>query len=132
MAPPGGGTAVGVCDLISSGELATILGVASVTQEVLPGPPDTCIVRGPEGDTLVSWSHTTQGGRAVYDALALPGQSRAVPGIGDAAAHVENTGLLIAKGDGLVVIMISGQADLDEAAAEAASEKIGAVIAGKM
>jgi hypothetical protein len=128
-ASSGGGNAAGVCELVATDQLTEILQVASVTTEVVPGPPDTCIVKGPEGNAIVSWSHTTQGGRAVYDALALPGQSEDVPGIGDAAAFVENTGLLVVKGDGLVTIQISGESGFDEfdgpeVAREIASEMV--------
>ena len=128
----GGGTAVGVCELASATELAAALGVASVTTEVIPGPPDTCMVEGPEGNVMVSWNHNTSGGQGLYDMLALPGQSEEVPGIGDKAAFVENTGLMVVKGDGLVTIVISGQSGLDEAAGKDAATKVAAAIAANM
>lgn len=127
-----GGASAGVCDLASSTELATALGVDSVTTEAVPGPPDMCSVTDPEGNILATWSYNESGGQALYDSLVLPGQSEEVPGIGDAAAHVVNTGLLVAKGDSLVMIAISGESGLDEAAAQAAAEAIGASIAGQM
>ena len=47
--------------------------------------------------------------------FALPSQSVDVPGIGDKAAFVENTGLLVLKGDALVVIgVMTGAGDLSQ------------------
>lgn len=128
----GGGTTAGVCELVTAAELSGIFGVASVTTTVIAGPPDTCIVASDTGDPLTSWSLSRAQAQVVFDSLALPGQSVAVPGIGDKAAIVENTGLLVLKGDGLLVIAISGGADVSEEEAVEASKQIGEIAAGRM
>jgi hypothetical protein len=128
----GGGTAAGVCELATSDELASILSVASVTTQVFAGPPDTCAVMGPDGTPIASWVLTAGTGPAIYAALALPGQAVDVPGIGDKAAIVENTGLLVVKGNDLVTIVISGGANVSQDQANEMAKQIGSKIAGRM
>ena len=65
----GGGTAAGVCELVTADELAKIFGVASVTQTVFAGPPDTCSVDSDAGDPLVAWSYTTAQAATVFAAF---------------------------------------------------------------
>lgn len=128
----GGGTAAGVCELATPEELAAAFGVASVATQVLPGPPDTCIVDNDAGRTVASWNYNPTGATAIFELFVLPGQSTDVPGIGDRAAFVENTGLMILKGDAMVVVVIAGGADLEEEAANEVAKQIGAAIAGRM
>ncbi len=128
----GGGTAAGVCELVTGEELAGIFGVPSVKMTVLPGPPDNCIVEDQGGDPLTAWSLTTAQASAVYGAFASDPASIEVPGIGDKAAIVQNTGLLVLKGGSLVVIIISGGADMSEDEATEASKQIGRLAAGRL
>jgi len=128
----GGGTAAGVCELVTADELAGIFNVASVTTSVLEGPPDNCIVESDAGDPLTAWSLTVDQAQVVFDALTADPASIEVPGIGDGAFIVQNTGLLVLKGDSLVVISISGGADLSEEEAVEASKRIGEFAAGRM
>lgn len=128
----GGGTAVGVCDLVTSEELAEIFNVASVTTTVLAGPPDNCIVESDAGDPLTAWSLTTAQASNLFDSFTADPSSIEVAGIGDKAAIVQNTGLLVLKGDSLIVISISGGANLSEEEAIEASKQIGAIAAGRM
>jgi len=123
--PGGGGTAGGVCDLVTADELAAIFGVASVTQTVFQGPPDTCSVDSDAGDPLVAWSYSAAAAKPVYEAFVSDPQSVEVAGIGDKAAFVQNTGLLVLKGDALAVI---GVASGDEEIAK----QIGAIAADRM
>lgn len=113
-------------------ELAVIFNVASVTTSVLEGPPDNCIVESDAGDPLTAWSLTLDQAQSVFDALTADPASIEVPGIGDKAFIVQNTGLLVLKGDSLVVISISGGADLSAEDAIEASKKIGEFAAGRM
>ena len=94
----GGGTAAGVCELVTADELAGIFNVASVTTSVLEGPPDNCIVESDAGDPLTAWSLTVDQAQVVFDALTADPASIEVPGIGDGAFIVQNTGLLVLKG----------------------------------
>jgi hypothetical protein len=129
----GGGSAVGVCELVTADELAKVFNVPSVTTTVFQGPPDTCSVDSDAGDALVAWSFSTASAKTVYESLALESQSIAVPGIGDKAAFVDNTGLLVLKGDALVVIgVMSGVEDLSEEARNELAKQIGAIAAGRM
>lgn len=118
----GGGTAGGVCDLVTAEELEGIFGPDAVSGTVISG--DSCIVNDPEGNPLVAWTYSTSDARLVYEALALPTQSVSVPGIGDQAAFVENTGLLVLKGDAL----FSVPAFVDQEIAK----KIATIAAGRM
>jgi hypothetical protein len=121
----GGGSAAGVCDLVTAEELAAIFGVASVTTTVFAGPPDTCSVNSDTGDPLVAWSYSAAQSGAVYDAFVSDPSSVEVSGIGDKAAFVQNTGLLVLKGDALSVISVqSGDEEI--------AKKIGAAAAGRM
>jgi hypothetical protein len=128
----GGGTAVGVCELVTADELAGIFGVPSVTMTVIPGPPDTCVVQSGSGDPLTTWSLTTAQSSIVYGAMTTDPSTIQVPGIGDKAAIVQNTGLLVLKGGSLLVISVSGGADMSEEEATAASKKVGALAAGRL
>ena len=128
----GGGTAVGVCDLVTAEELAEIFNVPSVKSTVLAGPPDNCIVESDAGDPLTAWSLNLAQAKSLFDTFTADPASIEVPGIGDKAAIVQNTGLLVLKGDSLMVISISGGADLSEEEEVEASKKIGAIAASRM
>jgi hypothetical protein len=127
----GGGTAAGVCELVTADELAGIFGVA-VTTSVIAGPPDTCIVASTVGDPLTAWVLTTVQAKTTFDALTVDPSTVQVPGIGDKAAIVQNTGLLVLKGDSLLTISISGGADMSEDEVLAATKQIGTFAAGRM
>lgn len=127
-----GSTAGGVCDLATPDEVAAIFSVPSVTMEVLAGPPDNCIVTSADGAGLTAWSLMTAQAATVFDALAQPGQADMVDGLGDRAAIVENTGLMILKGDRLVTISIAGDSGLSGADADAVAKALGAKIAGRL
>ena len=127
----GGGTAVGVCELVTADELAGIFGT-TVTTTVLAGPPDNCIVSSTAGGPLAAWSLSTAQAQAVYDALTSDPSTVVVPGIGDKAAIVQNTGLLVLKGSNLLVITISGGADMSEEEGLEASKQIGTFAAGRL
>jgi hypothetical protein len=126
----GGGTAAGVCELVTADELAGIFGVASVTTTVLAGPPDNCIVASDTGDPLTAWSLTTAQASAVYDSVTIGAIE--LPGIGDKAAIVQNMGLLVLKGGSLLVISISAGADMSDEEAIEASKEIATIAASRM
>jgi len=129
----GGGSTAGVCELVTADELAQIFNVASVSMSVLQGPPDNCIVESDVGDPLAAWSLTFDQAQVVFDAFTSdPSSVEVVPGIGDSAAIVANTGLLVLKGGRLIVISISGGAELSEDQAVEASKRIGEIAAGRM
>ena len=132
--PPagGGGTAAGVCELVTAAELAGIFGVASVKMTVIPGPPDNCIVASDTGDPLAAWSLTTAQSAVIYGAFTTDPSTVQVSGIGDKAAIVQNTGLLVLKGSSLLVVSISGGSDMSEDEATAASKQVGALAAGRL
>src|SRR6266540_2598525 len=79
----GGGSAAGVCELVTAAELAGIFGVASVQTSVIPGPPDTCIVKSDTGDGLGAWSLTTAQSDAIFGALTTDPSTIEVSGLGD-------------------------------------------------
>ena len=128
----GGGGTTAVCDLVTAEELAGVFGVASVTTTVIPGPPDNCIVNSDTGDPLTAFSLSLAQAQTVYAALTSDPSTVEVSGIGDKAAIVQNTGLLVLKGDALLVISISGGADMSEEEAVEASKAIGSFAAPRM
>lgn len=120
-----GGTAVGVCELVTAEELAAIFNVPLVTTMVFIGPPDTCSVISDTGDPLVAWSYSAAQSKAVYDAFTTDPSTVPVNGIGDKAAFVQNTGLLVLKGDALSVISVqSGDEEIAKEVAAAAAGRM--------
>jgi hypothetical protein len=132
--PPagGGGTAADVCGLVTADELASIFGVSGVKQTVLPGPPDNCIVDSDTGDALTAWSLTTAQSATIFGAMTTDPSTVAVPGVGDKAAFVQNTGLLVLKGNSLISVAISGGSDMSDDEVIEASKQIGALAAGRL
>ena len=128
----GGGAVAGVCELVTPEELAEIFGVPSVKLTVLPGPPDNCIVESASGDPLTAFSLTTAQAATVFAAFTTDPSTVEVSGVGDKAAIVQNTGLLVLKGSSLLVISISGGADMSEHEGIEASKQIGTIAAGRM
>jgi hypothetical protein len=132
----GGGTAAGVCDLVTADELAEIFNVPAVTTTVFAGPPDTCSVDSDAGDPLVAWSYSVTSpatAQATYDAFVSDPSSVEVSGIGDKAAFVQNTGLLVLKGAALSVIGVTaGGDDLSDDERNGLAKQIGAIAAGRM
>ncbi len=132
----GGGAAAGVCDLVTADELAEIFNVAAVTTTVFAGPPDTCSVDSDAGDALAAWSYSVTNvgtAQATYDAFVGDPSSVEVSGIGDKAALVENTGLLVLKGAALSVIGVTGGGDdLSDDERNELAKQIGAIAAGRM
>lgn len=128
----GGGSTAGVCELVTADELAGIFGVSAVVTSVLPGPPDNCIVESDTGDPLTAWSLTTEQASTVFAAFTTDPSAIEVSGIGDKAAFVQNTGLLVLKGGNLVVISISGGANLSDEEAMEAAKQIGAFAADRL
>jgi hypothetical protein len=105
-----GGTGVGVCDLVTAAELATMFGVPAVTTEVLVGPPDTCDIEidgAPAAAVVLMKTDRAMGldAAVAFAAYATASDSEPVAGIGDQAVYSESTALLIfIKGDSVVSI----------------------------
>jgi hypothetical protein len=102
----GGGTAGSVCDLVPDDRLAQILGVPSVTTDVIPGPPDNCDIQS-NGAPLAAITWMQQGGGIAFDVYASGSGVTQIPGIGDAAIHDPSSELVIVKkGDQTVSIAV--------------------------
>ena len=128
-----GGTGTGVCELATTDELATLLDLPSVTATVIPGPPDTCAIEDDAGIPMVAWTHLTSNATGTYDAFVLPDQSVEVSGLGDRAAFVDNTGLLVLKGDSLLTIgIMSGAGNRSEEDQQALQKEIAKLALGRM
>ena len=131
----GGGSAADVCGLVTPDELAKIFNLPSVKTTVLLGPPDTCTVEAEDGTSLAAWVLTRVESAAapVYDAMMGDPSAIQVSGIGDKAAHVQNTGLLVLKGDALLSIgLMTGVGDLSEEEQRQLAEKLATIAAGRM
>lgn len=127
----GGGTGVGVCELVTADELAGIFNV-SVTMTVLAGPPDNCIVDGTDGRSLAAWSLTGTGAKAIFGSYVSGSDANEVPGIGDVAIYSpDGHQLTVVKGDAFMVIAIYASAGSDDERYEFAKQ-IGASAAGRM
>jgi hypothetical protein len=132
----GGGTAEGVCDLVSAAELGDILG-APVTTTVIPGPPDTCDIQidgAPVAAMVLQRSDPSIGMRAdfIFDAYASDPSSSEVPGIGERALHNEGMGLLlILKNDAVVSVTVYDDRWSADEQLEL-KKQIGEVAAGRM
>jgi len=106
--PAGGGGGVGaVCDLVTSAELETILGLSPVVTEVIAGPPDTCDVQVDSAPTA-AFVLTTTGGKMIYDLLAAGADAQKLDGIGDGAFYSADTQLVVfKKGDAMVSVAVT-------------------------
>ena len=133
-APPagGGGPAVGICELVTADELAAIYGVASVKTTVIAGPPDNCIVQSDSGDGLTAWSLMTAQAGTVYSAMTVDPTTIVLPGIGDKAAIVQNTGILVLKGNALLSVALTAAPDLSEEEVLAAAKQVATLAAGRL
>ncbi len=131
-ATEGGGSGGDVCSLVTVDELADIFDVASVTTTVFAGPPDNCIVDSDAGDGLAAWSLTTVQADAIFFAMTSDPSTIDVPGIGDRAAIVQNTGLMVQKGSNLLVISVAAGANLSEEEGVEAAKQIGTIAAGRL
>ena len=103
---PAGGTAVGVCELVTSEELASILG-KPVTLVVLPGPPDTCDVGSNDAPIAAFVFMEGPSFGFAFDAWASDPSAEDVGGIGDRAVYVAASELFIVKrGDRLFSVSV--------------------------
>ncbi len=129
-APGGGGTTAGVCSLVTTDELAEILGVP-VTTRVLTGPPDTCDVQA-DGAPILAFVLTTTGGGAVYGAYAGDPAATSISGMGDKAAYSPSSALLVVlKGDTLLSMSAFDPAKTADERLEQ-MKKVAAIAAGRM
>jgi hypothetical protein len=128
----GGGPAVGICELVTPEELATIYGVASVTTTVIAGPPDNCIVQSDSGDGLTAWSLMTAQAQTVFSAMTVDPSTIVLPGIGDKAAIVQNTGILVLKGSSLLSVALTAAPDMSEEEVLAAAKQVATLAAGRL
>lgn len=127
----GGGPAGGVCDLVTAGELESILGLGSVATIVLAGPPDTCDVQV-DNAPVAAFVWTTTGGRMIYDILAAGADAEPVGGIGDGAFFsAEQRLLFVLKGDATLSVAVFADS-LDEDAQFEAMKKIAAAAVSRM
>jgi hypothetical protein len=128
----GGGPAVGICELVTADELAGIYGVASVTTTVIPGPPDNCIVQSDSGDGLTAWSLMTAQAETVFSAMTVDPSTVMLSGIGDKAAIVQNTGILVVKGNSLLSVALTAAPDMSEEEVLAAAKQVATLAAGRL
>jgi hypothetical protein len=117
---------------VTAAELSPLFGGVALTLTTNEAAPGTCFVEDASRRPYLTWSIVSTGASMLFDAVNLPGQATAVPGMGDRAAFVENMGLLIQKGDRVLTIVISGAADLDPETVVEVSKQIGAIAAPRM
>lgn len=137
-APAGGGGGVAdVCALVTSDELASILGTA-VTTEVFVGPPDTCQVGSTDGAGLAAFVLTRMSGVSasfVYDSFAGSPTATEIGGIGEKAAYDPAAGAVVVLKNGAVLsvaVFDDGSGSTDEASRLEQMKQIGAAAAGRM
>jgi len=104
--PGGGGTAVGVCELVTADEVGGIVG-KTVVMAVVAGPPDTCDIQA-DGAPIAAFVFMEGPSFGfAFDAWAADPSAVDVPGIGDRAVYVAASELLIVKrGDRLFSIAV--------------------------
>lgn len=129
-APTTGGGG-GVCDLVTTAELASIFSATGVTSTVIAGPPDTCDIQE-DSAPLAAIVLNPAGGRMIFDVLAAGSDAQKIDGIGDGAFYSSSTLLLVVvRGDAMASIAV-----LDEGRSEAARlelmKQMGAIAAGRM
>jgi hypothetical protein len=128
----GGGTATGVCELVTADELAAIFGVPSVAMTLLAGPPDNCIIDSADGSSLAAWSLTATGAKVIFGSYVSGSDANEVPGIGDLAIYnPDGYQMTVVKGDAFMVIATYASGGSDDERFEFAKQ-IGASAAGRM
>jgi hypothetical protein len=137
-ASAGGGAATGVCELVTPDEIAPLLGVPSVTMNVLAGVggSDTCDIQS-DGAAVAAFVLTRSDPASgldvsfVFSAYASS-DATAVAGIGDKAAYSSSQEvLLVLKGDGLISIAVFDDAKSAPERLEV-MKQIGMIAAGRM
>ncbi len=125
----GGGGAAIACDLITTGEVATVMGVASTEAESVPGEPSYCSYRS-DGQLVAATSFSTETAETVWAAYGNDGP--AVSGLGDKAVFSNSTGtLFFVKGDAIMGIT-AGPGSMAADERQALAEQLGAFAAGRL
>lgn len=131
----GGGTALGVCELVTEDELRGIFGV-EVSLTLFAGPPDTCDIQSADGAPLGATVLTAMSGlsaSAVFDAYAASPGAQDIPGIGDKAAYDPTQAVLVVlKADKLLTVAVFEDGTRDEAARLELMKQIASAAAGRM
>lgn len=121
----GGVTGEAICDLATAEGLTAVFGVP-VDTYYDPMAPKTCFVRSADDRVLAHWTMETDNAKLMYEALG--GGDTQVSGLGDAAKHLENFGLMILKGDVGATVVVASESGLADDAAMDAAERVGALI----
>jgi len=127
----GGGPSLGVCELVTADELATIVG-KPVVLAVLAGPPDTCDVQSNDAPIAAFVFMRGPEFAFAFDAWASDPSAEDVPGIGDGTVYVADSQLVIVKrGDALfsvsvydVDVAISGRLEMMKEIARIAAARM--------
>ena len=126
-----GGGATGPCDLITTDEVASALGVSGVTSTPSDGVVAYCMYNA-GADIAAATSWTKSGGSVAFGAFAQEAGAIQVPGIGDQAVFSPSTEtLFILKGDAVVGIT-AGQGDAGAAKRQEWATALGKLAAGRM
>lgn len=127
----GGGGTAGVCELVTTDELAQIFDVTAVTAQVMAGPPDSCDIQT-DGAPLAAMVYMPSNGTAVFSAWASDPSAVDMPGIGDRAAYLPGQLLFIVlRGDATLSLAVLDESRSEEARLELMKE-IAAIAAGRM
>jgi len=125
----GGGGAASACDLITTDEVATVMGVASTEATPTAGDPSYCNYTA-DGSPVAATSYGTQDAETIYGAYQNDGPS--VSGIGDKAVFSNSTGtLFFVKGSSIVGIT-AGPGSMDASERQALAEQLGLIAAGNL
>jgi hypothetical protein len=117
--------------LLTTAEVASTLGVASTTNELVPGEPSYCTYRN-GADIAAAVSLTRVGGLVGFSAFETEAGAIVVPGIGDKAVFSPSTEtLFIRKGDAVVGIT-AGQGDAGAAQRQEWATALGQLAGGRI
>jgi hypothetical protein len=133
--PAGGGTAVGVCELVTADELQGILGT-SVSLTLFAGPPDTCDIQSTDGAPLAATVLTVMSNAAasaVFDAYAGSPGAQPISGMGDKAAFDPAQGVLVVlKADKVLTVAVFDDGSTDQTARLELMKQIATTASGRM
>ncbi len=130
-ASTGGGGATGPCDLLTTDEVGSALGVSGVTSTPTDGVVAYCMYNA-GSDIAAATSWTKSGGSVAFGVFAQEEGAVQVPGIGDQAVFSPSTEtLFILKGDAVFGIT-AGQGDAGPAQRQEWATALGKIAAGRM
>ena len=127
---PAGGGPVGVCDLVTTAEVAQVLGATDVVAEPLEGGETAYCTYRVGADAVLATSYSRSNVDLVFDAYAPSGT--AIAGLGDGAVWSSSNATLFVKSHGALMGITAGDSSMDDATRMELSKQVAQFAVGRM